>query len=537
MKRQALAAYAKLPLSFTPNAGQLDRRVRFAAQAGSSGVFLTRTGIALSLAKGKRGVALRLGFLGANPSPLIAGARREPARVNYLLGNDPARWHTNLPTYEEILYRGLWPGVDLRVRGENGRLKYEFRVAPGADASRIHLAYRGQERVSLGTRGELRIDSALGRLRDARPVSYQTIAGKRVAVDSRFSLGRGGTYRFAVGTYEHRYPLVIDPGLLYSTYLGGSSTEIGDGIALDGSGNAYVIGWTDSTDFPTTPGAFDTTLGGIDAFVTKLNAAGSALAYSTYLGGSSSEYGDGLTVDGSGSAYLTGHTASFDFPTTPGAFDTTYNDGQDAFVSKLNPAGSALSYSTYLGGNQYEQGQRLAVESSGTAYIAGQTFSADFPTTAGAFDTTWNGDADVFAAKLNAAGSALVYSTYLGGSGGEGGWQGLAIDGVGSAYLTGLTDSTNFPTTAGAFDTSFNGVADAFTTKLNAAGSDIVYSTYLGGADYDEGGAIAIDGAGSAYITGLTASPNFPTTPGAFDRAERPPRRFRHETQPGRIRP
>ncbi|HEY7863330.1 MAG TPA: SBBP repeat-containing protein, partial [Thermoanaerobaculia bacterium] len=343
-----LAAYAKLPLAFVPNAGQLDRHVRYAAQAGGSSFFFTHAEAVLALRKGKRGVALRLGFLGANPAPAIAGARPGTGRVNYLLGSDPARWHTKLPTYGEIVYRDLWPGADLRLRGQSGMLKYEFRLAPGADVSRIRLGYRGQQRLSLGQGGELRIETALGLLRDARPVSYQQIGGRRVAVESRFALGRGGAYGFTVGAYDPRYPLVIDPGLLYSTYLGGGDTDLSHAIAVDGAGSAYLTGVTGSPDFPTTAGAFDTTFNGgfDDAFVTKLEAGGAALGYSTYLGGSGDEYGgNGIALDGAGIAYLTGYTTSADFPTTAGAFDTTYNGAADAFVTKLDASGAALGYS------------------------------------------------------------------------------------------------------------------------------------------------------------------------------------------------
>jgi hypothetical protein len=232
-KRQALAAYAKLPLAFTPNAGQHDRRVRYAAQAGSTSFFLTRKEIVLALGKGEAEVALHLRFLGANPAPAITGTRRSAGTVNYLIGN-PANWHTKLPTYGEIAYHRLWPGIDLHLRGENGRLKYEFHVAPGADASRIRLAYRGQERLSLGRSGELLIDTTLGPLRDSRPVSYQAVGSTRDAVGSRFVLGRRGAYGFALGRgYDRRYPLIIDPGLLYSTYLGGGSDDIGFGISVD----------------------------------------------------------------------------------------------------------------------------------------------------------------------------------------------------------------------------------------------------------------------------------------------------------------
>jgi hypothetical protein len=274
-------------------------------------------------------------------------------------------------------------------------------------------------------------------------------------------------------------------GLAYSTFLGGASTDQGSGIAVDGAGNAYVTGWTVSADFPTTPGAFDTTAAGADAFVTKLNPAGSALVYSTYLGGASTDQGSGIAVDGAGNAYVTGFTFSADFPTTPGAFDTTFNPGTfDAFVTKLNPAGSALVYSTYLGGASTDQGFGIAVDGAGNAYVTGLTVSADFPTTPGAFDTTFNGGGDAFMTKLNPAGSALVYSTYLGGASNDQG-SGIAVDGAGNAYVTGSTFSADFPTTPGAFDTTFNGSIDAFVTKFAIAPPESTPGKVTGGGQIE----------------------------------------------------
>jgi hypothetical protein len=307
--------------------------------------------------------------------------------------------------------------------------------------------------------------------------------------------------------------------LVYSTYLGGGSSDIGKGIAVDGSGNAYITGETWSTDFPTTTGAYDTTYNGdTDVFVSKLNPSGTALVYSTYLGGGSSDIGKGIAVDGSGNAYLTGYTdSSTDFPTTPGAFNTSYNGYQDVFVTKLNASGTALVYSTYLGGSIDDVGYGIALDLAGNAYITGVTYSTDFPTTLGAFDTTkYAPSLGAFVIKLNASGSSLVYSTYLGGGLIEEG-NGIAIDSSGNAYITGYTWG-EFPTTPGAFDTSFNGgYHDGFVSKLNPSGTGLVYSTYLGGSDWDVGNAIAVDASGNAYITGWTTSSTFPTTPGAFD--------------------
>jgi hypothetical protein len=317
--------------------------------------------------------------------------------------------------------------------------------------------------------------------------------------------------------------------LVYSTYFGGSGGasggDNGNAIAVDSLGNAYVTGRTSSTDFPTTPGAFQTTYAGgfTDAFVFQLNPAGSARVYSTYLGGTDEDAGHGIAVDSSGNAHVTGHTYSADFPTTLAAFQTTYGGNADAFVTKLNPAGSApLIYSTFLGGSGLEYGRGIAVGSLGNAYVAGQTDSINFPVTVGAFQTTSAGGTHAFVTKLNLTGSApLDYSTYLGGTGPDYGF-GIAVDSSGSAYVTGLTSSTNFPTTVGAFQTTFaGGIApggtDAFVTKFNPAGSaPLVYSTYLGGSSDDFGQSIALDSAGNAWVTGYTLSANFPTTAGAF---------------------
>jgi hypothetical protein len=534
-RENALDAYPRLPLAFVANSGRLDRSVRYTAQSGGASFFFTSSEAVASFAKGEHGLTLRLRFLGANPEPAIVGARPGTGKVNFLVGDDPAKWRTNLTTYRELVYRDLWPGVSMHVRGGQRSLKYEFRLKPGGDPSRIRLAYRGQDRLSLGRGGHLRMETALGVLRDSRPVSYQVIGGRRVPVASRFALGKGGAYGFALGAYDRRHPLVIDPGLVYSTYLGGSRSEALDfsinpccKIAVDGAGNAYVVGSTTSSDFPTTTGAFDTSFNGgsADAFVTKLNAAGSAPVYSTYLGGSGFERGFGIAVDAAGSAYVTGRTASSNFPTTPGAYDTNLG-GTDAFVTKLNAAGSDLVYSTYLGGpTDSNVAFGIEVDAAGAAYVAGIAGS-DFPTTPGAFDTVCDDD-DPFVTKLNAAGSALVYSTCVGGGGFlavEFAYD-IAVDSAGSAYITGETASTTFPTTPGAFDTSFNGSGnDVFVTKLNAAGSALAYSTYLGGSVNQLGGSlaqeygfgIAVDAAGSAYVVGLTRAVDFPTTAGAFD--------------------
>jgi hypothetical protein len=308
--------------------------------------------------------------------------------------------------------------------------------------------------------------------------------------------------------------------LVYGTYFGGARRESGVDIAVDSAGNAYVIGTLTRSRIPTTPGAFDTSYNGgfEDAFVAKLSAPGTSLIYATYLGGSGSDRGGGIAVDAAGNAYVTGSTLSTNFPTTPGAFDTSFNGINDAFMAKLSADGSSLVYGTFLGGSEADVGTGITVDAAGNAYLTGRTYSPDFPATPGAFDVTYNsiGDTDAFVAKLSADGASLAYSTYLGGDDNDSG-SGIAVDAGGNAYVTGDTGATNFPTTPGAFDTSPNGDKDVFVAKLNEDGTSLSYGTYLGGSHIDFGGRIAVDAAGSAYVTGQTDSTDFPTTAGAFD--------------------
>jgi len=554
-KRRALAAYRKMPLSFAPNAGQTDRRVRYLAQGAGYSFFFTDDKATLSFAKptGKdqgpgapppgregpgagteqRGVALDLRFVGANPNARVEAGVRAPGTVNDLTGAQ-SEGKRALPTFGELTYRELWPGIDMVFRGQGGKLKYEFHVQPGANPRDIQLAYAGTEGISVAGGGSLAIDTVLGKLRDSRPVSYQPAGDKRAPVKSRYALrdgGERGGYGFALAGYDRARPLVIDPGLEYSTFLGGSLPDAGNDIAVDDDGNAYVTGRTFSAEYPTTPGAFDQTYNQSgDAFVTKLNRSGSRLVYSTFLGGSRTDAGFGIEVDEEGRAYVTGGTFSADYPTTPGAFDRTFNGFEDAFVTKLNASGSRVVYSTYLGGSSRDLdteggdftslGNDIAIDEDGNAYVAGGTFSADYPTTPGAFDQTYNQSGDAYVTKLNESGSRLVYSTFLGGGNTDAG-LGIAVDEEGTAYVTGNTASVAFPTTPGAFDQTFNGFArDAFVTKLNRSGSRLVYSTFLGGSNTDEGRAIAIeedDDDAGAYVTGRTISSDYPTTPGAFD--------------------
>jgi hypothetical protein len=553
------AAFARLPPAFVENRGQLSDRVRYSLSGSGYAFSVATDRIVLAMtdpataspvpsgrvpeadpsgpATRTRGLALALTFLGANPDVVVEGTDRVPGAVNYFLGSDPARWTTGLPRFAEVRYRDLWPGIDLALQSRAAELKYEFRVRPGARVGDIRLAYEGATRVTRDAAGALVIETAIGVLRDAPPVTYQVIDGVRVGVESRYIVegerGAGG-YRFEIGgSYDPTAELVIDPGIQYSTFVGGSSHDYVAGIAIDGAGSAYVVGTTQSGNFPATTGAFDRTLAStLDVFVARLDASGSRLIYATYLGGTPAavpaggsdpfEFGRAIAVDAAGNAYVTGQTTSSNFPTTSGAFDRSLNigtfDATDAFVTKLNATGSSLVYSTFLGGTDLDDGLGIAVDGGGTAFIAGQTASRNFPVTAGSLDTTANGGFDGFVARLNAAGSALLYSTYLGGADNESADR-VAIDaGDTGTVVAGSTRSADFPTTGGAFDTTHNGGFDAYVARLNLTGSGLIYSTFLGGGDVDFGDSVALDGSGNAYVAGGTLSLDFPTTAGAFDR-------------------
>jgi hypothetical protein len=542
-----------LPIHFEENRGQTDARVKFLARGGGATLFLTSDEAVLLLTSNdsqgpaewrQRGsqpsreqwkrAALRMTLLGANREARVSGVGELPGRTNHFLGSEPGKWRRNVPTYARVHYEDIYPGIDLTCYGKQRQLEYDFVVSPGANPSGIVLGFDGMDRLEVDAIGDLVLHTAAGPIRQRKPVIYQEVGGTRQPIEGRYAHRGSQKIGFQVAAFDRTKPLIIDPVLVYRTYLGGESDDRGIGIAIDSTGSAYVSGYTLSADFPKTLGVVDTSFNGVrDAFVTKLDPSGSILAYSTYLGGSSEDSGVGIAVDADGSAYVVGNTLSADFPTIAG-HDMTYNGTGDVFVTKLDPSGS-LVYSTYLGGSLQDGVQLgMAVDAAGNAYLTGSTSSMDFPTTPGAFDSTFNGGdyagfGDVFVTKLDPSGATLVYSTYFGGSaaphippwgtrGGDGA-RGIAVDGAGSAYITGLTSSADLPTTPGAYDSTFNGgLQDSFVAKLDPSGSELVYSTYLGGSFEDDGIGIAVDGAGSAYVAGRTfGSYDFPTTPGAFD--------------------
>jgi hypothetical protein len=523
--------YGRLPLSFERNEGQADRRAEFISRGRGYAMFLARGGEAVLVLTSSSGssadpsikkdgdsrAALRLKLTGADKQSRAHGRDELPGKANYLRGNDPKQWRTGIPTYAKVAYEDVYPGIDLVYYGNQRQLEYDLIVHPGADPRLIALEIEGADRLDVDTAGDLVLQTAIGVVRQRKPVIYQMVDGQRREIAGGYVRKGARHVGFQIAAYEAGQPLVIDPVLNYSTYVGGSSGDEGFGIAVDQQADAYVTGSTSSTDFPTMTGSYDTSHnGGNDVFVTKLNQAGSALLYSTYIGGSSADIGESIAVDVLFNAYVTGETRSTDFPTTPLAFDTSHNGGEDAFVAVLNATGSGLVYSTFLGGSADEQGRGIAVDLGEAAYVAGVTTSSNFPTTTGAFDNSYNFGGDGFVTKLNVGGMTLAYSTFLGG-GSDDAARAIALNNDGTAHVTGYTRSSNFPTTPGAFDTTRNGSPrDAFVTKLNAFGTaPLLYSTLLGGTSADEGAGIVVDDLGFAYVTGLTNSPDFPVTLGA----------------------
>jgi len=614
-KAQVVEGYGRLPLCFIENQGQTDSQVKFFTQGRGHSIFFTSEGAVLSLSRstkggrgGKKGkgdrAVVKLRPQGIRSDVEILATEPLPGKVNYFRGNDPGKWRTEVPTYKSVLYREAYKGIDLKFYGAGQQLEYDLVVKPGADPKQVKFLYQGVKALKVGKEGDLTITLPNGgKLVQQRPVIYQEINGQRISREGKFRLlpGTGNRgYGFELASYDTRYPLIIDPVVLvYSTFLGGAVWESGNAIAVDASGSAYVVGTTQSPDFPHSVN--QVAFGGPpdDAFISKFNPAGSALVYSSFLGGADSDFGLGVAVDAANNAYVTGETFSTNFPIAGTPIKGTFGGVNTAFVSKLDATG-LLTYSTYLGGTTdgtgantaSDIGVSIAVDTAGKAYVSGTTSSTDFPTvaatrvqdtllgTANGFvaavdpavagpaglvystylggavsENMWgitvdpagvfiyvagdtsslnfpvtNGSAlqgasDAFVTKLSTTGSVPVFSTYWGGTGFDSGNGGVALDAAGNFYVAGTTDSTDFTTTAGAFQTALNGVFNTFVTKFSSVGTP-VYSTYLGGEDIDEAWWITVDQAGNAYVTGDTSSLTFPivtansfktTLPGSFN--------------------
>ncbi|MBL8216929.1 MAG: SBBP repeat-containing protein, partial [Bryobacterales bacterium] len=504
------ADYGRLPLRFEPNRGQADASVRYVTRGAGYAILFGTNQATLAFSNGRQRSQVAVRLPGAASVEPVA-SQLLPGATHYLRGRDASRWQTNIGTFARLRYPRVYPGIDLVYYGNQRSLEFDFELAPQADPSLIRLRFDGGK-ARLAPTGELLVETAGGTLVQHRPVIYQMIDGRRVERQGRYKL-TGNEVSFALGAYDRNLPLVIDPVLSYSGYLGGSGGDAAYGVAVDSAGNAYIVGQTTSGNFPVSGALTASNSGDSDVFVTKLSPGGSSIVFSTYVGGTGEDAGVGIAVDSSG-VYFTGHTTSTDFPNVS-PVQQGAGGNRDGFAAKLNVSGNSLIYSTYIGGSQEDRALAIAVDSSNAAYIAGTTSSSNFPLLGAIYGTFLGAPGltprDAFVTKLSAAG-ALAYSTYLPGSN-EDTALSIAVDSTGAAYVGGFTRSTDFPT-ANPLRASNAGGLDGFVTKLNPAGSALVYSTYLGGGADDRVTGIAVDADNAAYVSGWTFSGNFPTAGG-----------------------
>jgi uncharacterized protein (TIGR03437 family) len=528
---QLAETIAQSPLSFEANTGQFAAPVKYLSRGKGYSLFLTADEAVLSLqadshhrtalspkqmltgqlarktpAPAVVSEVLKMRVVGGRKDAKISANRMLSSKSNYFVGSDHTKWRVNVPHYGQVQYEDVYQGVDLVYYGNQRQLEYDFVVQPGADPKQIKLAFEGVERTRIDANGQLVLATKNGELRQHAPVVYQDVDGARQMVEGHYVALGTHEIGFAIAEYDQTRALVIDPVLVYSTYLGGFDNETGNGIEADAAGNAYVTGITYSADFPT-KNALQQSLRGVgNAWVAKFDPTG-RLIYSTYLGGASEDVGFAISADSSGNAYVAGTTDSSNFPITNGAMQTNRGGRFDGFVAKLSANGDNLIYSTYLGGQADDTIGSIAIDGSANVYITGQTLSNNFPVR-NAWQPSIKGVSDAYLAKLSADGRSLVYATYLGGAGREAGF-GVIADSSSNAIVTGLVYSNDFPT-RNPVQGSNGGSVDAFITKFNASGSNLVYSTYMGGQSDDGGYGVGVDSAGNAYVSGFTGSTNFP---------------------------
>lgn len=524
-RQSAVAAgYGRLPLAFEANSGQISEPVKFAARGAGYALYLTPAGTQLQLLSGdsKQMAILGTRLAGSSADARFTGEELLPGRSSYLSGSDQKRWRSDVPQYARVRSTGAYPGIDLVYYGNAGQLEYDFVVAPGADPARIRMQYEGARKLELNRDGDLVIRTAAGELVQQQPVAYQDIAGRRNAVPAKYRL-KNSTLTIALGAYDRSRELVIDPLLAYRVYVPLVQHEYPNSIAIDGAGNAYIAGVSLPFDYVTIVPLASQLLGNYDAFIAKLNPAGTALSYVMYFGGAGADTATSLAVDASGNAYVAGYTASNDFPVLNAA-QASKVALADGFITKINAAGNALVYSTYLGGVGYDYVYGLALAATGAVVVTGVTDSPDFPVTTGAYQQARSGHNDGFVARLNPDGG-LAWSSYLGGSDADLPVA-VAMDINNDVYVAGATYSLNFPTSPGAVqpvhsppfvyscgsNTCSTLFQDAFVSKLSANGSSLLYSTFVGGIRSDYAKAVTVDGAGNAYFAGYTESNDFPAT-------------------------
>jgi hypothetical protein len=504
LRRQAQSNYGKLPLTFEANRGQTDPQVKFLARGSRYSVFLTSGQMVLSLrASAKtstaaanptsnatshatqqkaspganqpvRNAVIQLKLVGANPNPAVAGENVQPGKVNYFIGKDPKKWQTNIPIYKQVRYTAVYPGIDLVYYGNQARVEHDFIVAPGADPSRIQLDVQGVDKLSLDANGDLVLHKGSDEVRLLAPTLYQEFHGLRVPVTGQYKLQNSTRVSFSLGPYDKTLSLVIDPVLVYSTFLGGIGDDEATAIAVDSAGSAYVTGWTNSSNFPVASQGGPLP-GYQNVFLAKLDVSGSSLIYADYIGGSYEDCPSAITLDSYNDAFITGYTYSNNFPTTENAFQVNVSGAPDVFITEVAPDGASLVYSTYLGGSTAQWPSGIGLDSTGDIYVAGTTWSLDFPLSSSPFQPTVYPNVNNqygyygFLTKLTPDGSMLVYSTYYGGSQNvvQSCWNGsyyyncwpnpysstngLAVDETGNAYVAGNTNTYDFPTTAGAY--------------------------------------------------------------------------------------
>jgi hypothetical protein len=534
------AAQAESGAGFIENLGQFVAPVQYCAMARDAAIYLTPEAIVIDLrerpvaaedggpdpfapgasalpgdlpsqsdAPPRRGCAVWLRFADANPNVSLEARGELPVYYNYFLGSDPSRWRSDVHLYEEIIYHDLWEGADLCIRIGDDRVLYSLATTPGADPALPRFTYDGAEQVVPTPEGDFRVETPVGWILDRRPAAERAAGELQVAHCPWKSMARDR------GSMES--PL-LGEGVAWSTFLGGGVVDVGLGVDWILGGPPIVVGYTNSWDFPATPGVYDLSYNfGTDVFVSELSVYG-GLFWSTFLGGGVDDAAYDVALDADHCPVLTGTTQSTDFPTTVGAFDRTHNGSDDVFIAKLNTTGTALLWSMFLGGANSERAAALALDESGNVFVTGPTMSVGFPTTVGAYDRTYNFGYDAFVTCVSSSGATLLWSTFLGG-GAEDLGCGIALDADGRATVAGLTTSPEFPTTPGAFDLTHNGDYDAFVTKLNESGSGLVWSTFAGGNDKDTCADLVIDPFGCPVISGYTESADFPTTPGAYDLA------------------
>lgn len=531
-------------IAFVPNAGQVDSTVRFVGYTTSAGRFFltdrevvwagptaSRSPVIDPAARvrpqvdDRRLSVVRWRLVGMAARPDVVAGDRLPGVINYLKGGDSAQWQRGLPTYASVVFREVYPGVDLEIRGRSGRLDRVYRIGPHVDPTRISWQYDGVDdivlepasgaaRLMLPTSGHS--DAPRGANLESIPQvmlrpprAWQQVGARQVEVAVHYAWRGYDVVGLELGAYNPQLPLFVESSADYATYLGGSLNDLGNAIAVDGQGNAYVTGQTRSVDFPVVPGLQPQLTDGADAFVAKLDPSGSHLVYATYIGGSRDDAAEGIAVDATGSVYLTGWTNSSNFPTrTP--IQSELAGGDDIFVLKLEPSGETLAYATYLGGSRDEFSDAVDIDATGHAYAGGWTRSEDFPT-AQALQSENAGQQEAFVVKLQPTGEALAFATYLGGSQDDR-VEDLAVDAAGLSYVAGWTASDDFPTQGAAQPTHAGGGHDAFVASLEANGSELRYATYIGGSGDDGGCGVAVDSSGSAYVSGDTGSPDFPVT-------------------------